>query len=703
MRRVLIYGDVDLNIIDGSSVWLVNLAKLLSMDEEVIVDVLLKRRIRRTILVSELMRNDRVHLLYAKDYIDTITEVNVHNVVRMIKRIDALACYSCIIVRGKAIVQAMMQAPFIDRLVPYLTDFCHDEHKISSKETAFLSQLYEKVQLYLVQTDAMKRYLMRILHVDGEKFHTLYPIVFPFPQVKRYPKSLIYAGKIAKDWNIQELLAMMKELEQRDPEITLHFVGEKFNRDMVEHQKEILSQLNQSSNIRFYGSLSREDVQAVMSRCEVGYAYRSARVDHEGSLEVSVKLLEYCQAGVPMVLRRTTMHEEILGKDYPLFVEDDQACLCKLIQVFQGDLLSSLRTYLHACNERFDHKQILAGLQKALARYPSRKARLLISGHDLKFIKPLFPLMQKEYTLLVQEQQEYNDFSKRKAKKLLDQADLVWCEWLLTNAQWYSHHLHAHQALFVRAHRFEIMRPFGKKIDLNRLDQLICVSYYYMEAFMRRFQIPLEKCCVINNFIDTEKYQVEKKEDSQFHLALIGALPKRKGLMRAVELLNQLKQKDSRYCLHVPGKRAHEFANTWNVEEERTYYEEVDRYVEQHHLQDSVIYEGWVEVPSFLRQIGYVLSLSDAKNPESFHVSPFEGLASQAMALCLPWEGIEYLYPERCVCPSLDAMAKRILYYQSHPQAYQKDVAEGARFVRENYDLLIIWQRIQKLLKGKGA
>lgn len=703
MRRILIYGDVDLNVIDGSSVWLVNLAKLLSMDEEVIVDILLKKRIRRTVLVSQLQRKERVHLLYAKDYIDSISEVNVHNVVRMIKRIDALACYSCIIIRGKMIAKEMLETPFIDRVIPYLTDFCQDETKIGSEEISFLLQLYEKVQLFLVQTEAMKRYLMHILRVDGEKFHILYPIVFPFPQTNRYAKSLIYAGKIAKDWKIQELLDMMKELASIDPEITLHFVGDKFNLDMAEHKKEILTQLNEASNICFYGSLSREDVQEVMSRCEVGYAYRSARVDHEGSLEVSVKLLEYCQAQIPMVLRRTPMHEEILGKDYPLYANDDHECLLKLIQVFKEDSISSLRTYLRACGERFDHKNILNGLQRVLKRYPSRKTRLLISGHDLKFIKPLFPLMQKEYTLFVQEQQEYSDFSKRKAKQLRDQVDLIWCEWLLTNAQWYSHHIYPHQSLFVRAHRFEIMRPFGKKIDLNKLNQLICVSYYYMEAFMRRFQIPLEKCCVINNFIDTKAYSIEKKEDAQFHLALIGALPKRKGLMRAVELLNQLKQKDSRYCLHILGKRAHEFANTWNVEEERHYYEEVDRYVEKHHLQDSVIYEGWVEIPKFLCQIGYVLSLSDAKNPESFHVSPFEGFASHAMALCLPWEGIEYLYPAFCVCPSLDAMAKRILYYQSHPQEYQKEVEEGARFVMENYDISIIWQRIQKLLKGSIA
>ena len=54
MRRILIYGDVDLNVIDGSSVWLTNLAKLLSMEEDVMVDVLLKKRIRILAVVDSL-------------------------------------------------------------------------------------------------------------------------------------------------------------------------------------------------------------------------------------------------------------------------------------------------------------------------------------------------------------------------------------------------------------------------------------------------------------------------------------------------------------------------------------------------------------------------------------------------------------------------------------------------------------------------
>lgn len=703
MRRILIYGDVDLNVIDGSSVWLVNLARLLSQNQDIYIDILLKKRIRRDMLVRQIKENYHIRLLYAKEYIDSICEVDEHNAAKVIGRVDALACYSCIIVRGIKVVKHLLDQPYVDRLVPYLTDFCHDEKTISEQQIHFLSALYEKVRLYLVQTDAMKEYLKRVLKVDGTKFHVLYPIVFPFPKAEKWHKSLIYAGKIAKDWKIVELLDMMKQMETIDPEVTLHFVGDKFNSDMATEKADILQRLNEAENIHFYGSQSREELQRIMSHCELGYAYRSTRVDHDRSLEVSVKLLEYCQAQIPMLVRRTVMHEEILGKDYPLFVDDEKECLQCMAAVFAKDRLDVIRSHLKEHSERFSADTIREELVQALSVFPGRKMRLLVSGHDLKFLKPLFPYMEQEYDLLVQEQQEYTDFSIKEAKHLRSQADIIWCEWLLTSASWYSAHCYPHQRLFVRGHRFEVMRRFGCALNVIRLDHLICVSYYWMEEFMRRFCLPIEKCCVINNFIDVKKYEKEKREDARFHIALIGALPKRKGLHRAVELLHLLKQKDSRYCLHVPGKRAHEFANTWNVPKEREYYEMVDQMIRDYHLEDSVFYDGWVDVPVFLQKIGYVLSMSDAKQPESFHVTPFEGLASHAMALSIPWEGIEYLYPKQCVCDSVKDMAERILYYQDHETEYHRDVETCRRYVCENYDIDIIWNAISSLLRNGGA
>ena len=49
-RKILLYGDLSLNIVDGSSVWLVSLAKLLAQDTDNVIDILLKDKIKNNIL-----------------------------------------------------------------------------------------------------------------------------------------------------------------------------------------------------------------------------------------------------------------------------------------------------------------------------------------------------------------------------------------------------------------------------------------------------------------------------------------------------------------------------------------------------------------------------------------------------------------------------------------------------------------------------
>ena len=205
MRRILIYGDVDLNVIDGSSVWLVNLARLLSQEQDIYVDILLKKRIRRDMLVRQIKENYRIRLLYAKEYIDSICEVDEHNAAKVIGRVDALGCYSCIIVRGIKVVKHLLDQPYVDRLVPYLTDFCHDEKKISEQQVRFLSELYEKVRLYLVQTDAMKEYFPHgRIQISGSVFQI---ISFPVPTHQFQPiapgQKLLPAHLChCLDWNV---------------------------------------------------------------------------------------------------------------------------------------------------------------------------------------------------------------------------------------------------------------------------------------------------------------------------------------------------------------------------------------------------------------------------------------------------------------------------------------------------------------------
>ena len=702
-RKILLYGDLDLNIIDGSSIWLVNLAKLLLQDKENYIDILLKKRIRDHILVKEIEKRYRIRLLYVKDYIDHITEVDAGNIVKVLETIDELRDYSCMIIRGTQVMESIVSSEMINKVIPYLTDFCHDKEKMPDAQKRFLKDLYRKVQAYFVQTEAMKEYLQDVLQVDGRKFHVLYPVVFPGKTREKQAKTIVYAGKIAKDWNILELLDIMEKLKKEDPEIRLHFIGSKVNRDLAGQKEKIFRRLKSTDNIIFHGAQPHSEAERITKGCCLGYSFRSKAVDHDHSLEVSVKLLEYCHGNVPMVLRRTKMHEAILGEDYPLFVESEEECIEKILAAFRDpEVWKRAEACLLRSAEKFSVEHIYENVNRALQAYPEKKMRLLVSGHDLKFLKPIFPYFESVFSLEVQELDEYMEFSPKEAAEYVKRSDIIWCEWLLTAAQWYSHHVYPHQSLFIRAHRFEVSRRYGNNIDINHVVKVITVSYYWFEEFTRRFRIPAEKCTVINNFIDTQKYIKEKEPDSRFHLALIGALPKRKGLDRAVELLKLLKKKDPRYCLHVPGKRPEEFPNTWNVPEEREYYEQVYQKIEREGLTESVTFDGWVEITDFLRKTGYVLSLSDAEFPESFHVTPFEGMASGSVAAALRWKGIEYIYPEEVVLDSLVEMAEYIDRLTENPEAYTAAAARGQKFVRENYDIALIWEQIRQLLELGG-
>ncbi len=703
VRKILIYGDLDLNIIDGSSIWLVNLAKLLLGDKENYVDILLKKRIRNHILVGEIEKRYRIRLLYVKDYIDHITEVDPGNIVKILQTIDGLRDYSCIIIRGTQVMEKVAGSEIIGKVIPYLTDFCHDKNTMPDSQKKFLKDLYRKVQAYFVQTKAMKEYLQDVLEVDGTKFHVLYPVVFPGKNRKQEPKTLVYAGKIARNWNIIELLDIMEKLKKKDPGIKLHFIGNKVNRDLAEQKQDIFSRLRSADNIIFHGALPHSETERITKQCSLGYSFRSTEVDHDNSLEVSVKLLEYCHSGVPVVLRRTRMHTAILGDEYPLFAESEKECMDKILTAFcRPEVWEQAKKCLSRSADQFSVENIYKNVEQALSAYPKKNMRLLVSGHDLKFLKPLFPYFETAFALEVQELDEYLEFSSKEAGEYIKRADIIWCEWLLTAAQWYSNHVYPHQSLFIRAHRFEVARKYGNNVDINRVTKFITVSYYWFEEFTRKFRIPAEKCTVADNFIDTKQYDKPKEADSRFHLALIGALPKRKGLDRAVELLKMLKKKDSRYCLHVPGKRPEEFPNTWNVPEEREYYEQVYRKIERDGLKDSVTFDGWVEMPEFLRKIGYVLSLSDEKFPESFHVTPFEGMASGAVTAALRWEGIEYLYPEEVIMDNLEEMAVYIDRLANAPEKYAEAASRGRRFVRENYDISLVWGHIKSLLERGG-
>lgn len=178
------------------------------------------------------------------------------------------------------------------------------------------------------------------------------------------------------------------------------------------------------------------------------------------------------------------------------------------------------------------------------------KKRILIAGYDLKFILPLVSYLEQHYMVLIDEWTGHNSHNEKQSKELLEQADIIWCEWLLGNAVWYSQQKKNYQKIIIRAHRFEITREFGYQVNYDKVSKVLAVGYYYLEEFQRKFHIPRSKMQLLSNYVEPDIYTGEKNEGYQYHIGIVGILPKRKGFFKGLEILKNLRQKDERFQLY---------------------------------------------------------------------------------------------------------------------------------------------------------
>ena len=315
------------------------------------------------------------------------------------------------------------------------------------------------------------------------------------------------------------------------------------------------------------------------------------------------------------------------------------------------------------------------------------KRRLLINGYDLKFIMPLVKYFEENYNVKVDEWTGHNQHDAGKSKNMAEWADIIWCEWLLGNSVFYSKIKNKNQRLVIRAHRFELFRDFGSNVNWNNVDMIFTVSYYYFEQFISKFNIPRNKMRLLSNYVEDSIYSTQKTPDSVYNVGIVGILPKRKGFLRGLEILKILKERNNKFKLYVMGKSYTEIPWIKNNPNEWEYYMKCQKYIEENNLKDNVVFGGYVERQNLYNNIGYVLSLSDSEEPESFHLAPAEASCSGSMALILRWTGVEYIYPESIIRENIDEIADDILRASEDREYYKRESESFRQYVLKNYSL----------------
>jgi glycosyltransferase involved in cell wall biosynthesis len=325
--------------------------------------------------------------------------------------------------------------------------------------------------------------------------------------------------------------------------------------------------------------------------------------------------------------------------------------------------------------------------------------RLVVAGHDLKFMDLLLPKLRSSYEVKIDQWRTHTEHDVEKSEQLLDWADVVWGEWLLGAALWYAERIEPRQRLVVRAHRSEWGVAYGERIDVDKVDAFVTVSPHCRADFIDRFDLPADRTWMVPNALDVGGYRRGGDPARVYSLAMVGAVPKLKGLHRALKLLAQLREVDPRYTLTIYGKAPEQLTWLTKIADEMDYFASCRELVADLDLEDAVTWAGWTDTRDALADHGFVLSLSEL---EGFHIAPGEAFCAGGIGLFLGWRGSRELYPRELVFAD-GAELRDALVVLRDPERFQSAQRLGEEWVRRYYDIEVVWRRIESMLSIIGA
>ena len=275
---------------------------------------------------------------------------------------------------------------------------------------------------------------------------------------------------------------------------------------------------------------------------------------------------------------------------------------------------------------------------------PSRN--LLVVGHDLKFLEPGFAYFENAgFSTSVDLWTGHNQHDAERSEALLADADIVFCEWGLGNAAWYSQRIKAKQGFIVRVHAQELSLPYLKTIKFGKQSKMVFVGELIRQTAIRSFSIPSGHSLVIPNMVLTNDLRRPKRGNATHRLGFAGIVPQSKRLDRALDLLEAVLKHDPTYQLSIAGKMPWQYSWMANRNDEMTFYYKqlarVDDINKAH--PGAVSFEGHIDdMAGWYASVGHVLSVSDH---ESFHLTIADGAASSASPHILWWPGSDLIYP----------------------------------------------------------
>jgi glycosyltransferase involved in cell wall biosynthesis len=678
--RIILYADVNLGLIDGSSIWAASVAEALA-GAGAAVTLLSKFPIHDYRVLAPLADRPEVRLLdpELEGLVERGRRLLPADAARAIATLDETIRATAIVVRGSALSDALTQAKVgRGRLWCYLTDIPQSVTDANPERIAQLGRIASWASRLLCQTEELRGFIEGVVPAASGKTFLLPPIVPDQPAAPRRqeparsgcPMKLVYSGKFAAHWSTLEMCAIPSDLRRSGVDAKVVMLGDKIHNEpeRPDYQQRMRLALTNSYGVEWLGGLARHEALENVASADVALAWRAPELD--ASLELSTKLLEFGACGVPTVLNRTPMHERLLGQDYPLFANSYEEVLDAISQVAKDPSIGeSAAKVLGQVAARFSMKEASRRIRVWLDKggggavgWPGGKSQtVLIAGHDLKFVRSIADYLDSrdDTRVIYDEWQGHTRHDPALSERRLREADVVLCEWMLGNAVWYSHNKRPGQRLVVRLHRVEAETDYPGLVDADAVDAVVFVGRDMAVRTQQKFGLPKSKLVVVPNAVDHASFVRPKDHGHEYVLGMIGVIPKRKRLDLAIELLRNLRMTDKRFRLHVKGKAPWELPWVWNRPAEREYFDNIlDGLADDPDLADAIAFDpAGPDVAAWLRKVGWLVSTSDE---ESFHVSVAEGMSSGAVPLVRKWQGAADIYSPEWLHTGVGSMAARV-------------------------------------------
>lgn len=331
----------------------------------------------------------------------------------------------------------------------------------------------------------------------------------------------------------------------------------------------------------------------------------------------------------------------------------------------------------------------------------STKLRVLVAGHDLKFMGAIEDRLRQNYAVKIDKWTGHVQHDQKESKELLQWADFVWVEWMLGAAVWYSKNLRGDQRLVVRVHRSEVTVDYGAELNLDRVSAIVSIAPHVLGDVADKFDIPRDKLWLIPNALEVDDYATGSYDQDRLNrIAMVGIVPRLKGFKRAIEMMGELKTTYPDVELHVYGKRPEDLEWVRSKPAEADYYAECDQLISSLNLEDSIHYHGWVDTKQELCRNAVVISMSDF---EGMQVAVAEGYCSGGLGMTLNWRGATEGYPREWVFESPAQMGQAIAAVIQGEVDLKAESEAAQSLIRDLYAADNVWCRIEEMMKAVRA